>query len=107
MNDSIWTATAWWGKWFMPKVGKLTLEGQRLSFQVGEQLEFDVPLEELQELTWHWYSFSAAFETTVRGKPYFLSFLGPGNTLGSWWRGLQRGRQWRAEMTARLAHSRQ
>src|SRR5213080_1826954 len=103
MNDSTLCAYIWCGKWFLPKSGVLTLDGRRLSFKIGEEVEFDVSLDELENLTWHWYSFSAAFETAVHGKSYFLSFLGPGNTISTWWQGIERGRRWRAAMNARMA----
>jgi hypothetical protein len=102
MSELNLTDRAWSGKWLSPKRGILSLEGRRLAFVIGDELEFDVSLDELQNLTWHWYSFSAAFETVVHGKNYFLSFLGPGNTLSTWWQGIQCGRRWRAELTARM-----
>ena len=105
MSDPTLTTRVWCGKWFLPKSGILTLQGRRLALHIGETLEFDVTLDELEDLTWHWYSFSAAFEAVVHGKRFFLSFLGPGNTLSSWWQGIQRGRRWRAELTALFSNS--
>ncbi len=96
------TATAWCGKWFFPQRGTLSLEGDRIGYRIGDRPEFDVTLAELEGLTWHWYSFGAAFEATVHGKRYFLSFLGPGNTSSSWWQGMRTGWQWRARMRSRM-----
>lgn len=100
--DAPLTARAWCGKWFFPKAGVLALNGGRLTYSIAGQTQFDVSLAEVQNLTWHWYSFSSAFEATVHGKNYFISFLGPGNTVRTWLRGIRTGRQWREELTRRL-----
>jgi hypothetical protein len=90
------------GRWLSPNIGTLTLNGRRLVLRSGGRIEFDADLSELEDLTWHWSWLSAAFETMVRGKRYFFSFLGRGGILEAWWSGIHTGRRWRAEMTRRL-----
>ena len=99
--DGRLTADVWCGKWLFPKRGTLTLSGRRLVFEMRGQPVFDVTLDRIERLTWHWHSFSAAFEAEIGGRSWFLSFVRPGNALFNWWREFQRGRLWRSEIEAR------
>ena len=67
-------------------------------FETDGESSFDVALGSIQKIVWHWYSFSAAFEATIAGKNYFLSFIPRRAGFGEWYHGLRTGRRWRAAM---------
>jgi len=92
------TAVVECGKYFRADRGILTLGDDRLRFETDGESSFDVPLGSIQKIVWHWYSFSAAFEATIAGKNYFLSFIPRGAGFGDWYHGLRTGHRWRAAM---------
>ena len=95
------TATVWIGKWVRAEEGTLSLHDGKLKFANEKNVLFDCPLNQIEKITWHWYSFSGAFEFWTRGSGYFVSFLPRHATLGAWHAGLAEGRKWRAAMEGR------
>jgi hypothetical protein len=93
---------AWTGRGFNPKAGTLTLLGTRLRYVVADQVLFDAPLPELQ-LTWPWYGFGCQFWAHTPSEKYFVSLMPTGNTLATWWEGIQRGRRWKRAITAAMS----
>jgi hypothetical protein len=91
------------GKYLKAERGTLTLADGQLRFETGAGVVFDVPLSSIQTVVWHWYSFSAAFEATISGQHYFLSFVPRGVNLGVWYSGISTGRRWRAAMEGKPA----
>ena len=89
-----------WGKGFKAKSGTLSLAHGHLRFDTVDATAFNVSVGSIQ-IVWHWYSFSTAFETTIEGTNYFLSFMPRGAGLNSWHGGLTTGRQWRAALAGR------
>ena len=90
------------GKFFKAETGELSLSHGRLRFVVLGTAVFDTSFKAIEKIVWHWYSFSAAFEATIEGATYFISFV-PRNAqlAGSWSSGLRTGRQWRAAFEGR------
>jgi len=95
------TATVWLGKWVRAEQGTLLLVGGKLKFANEENVLFDCPLNQIEKITWHWYSFSGAFELWTGGSGYYVSFLPRHATLGAWHAGLAEGRKWRAALEGR------
>jgi hypothetical protein len=89
------------GKWVRADRGTLYLRKARLRFQTGERCVFDVTVSGIEKITWHWYSFGAAFEATIGGTSYFLSFMPRYAGLGDWNAALAAGRRWRAALEGR------
>lgn len=89
------------GKGFKASTGTLSLSNDQLRFETDEGAAFDLPLSSVPKLIWHWYSFSAAFETTIDGKNYFISFMPRGAGLATWYESLATGRKWRAALEGR------
>ncbi len=89
------------GKGRKASSGTLTLSNDQFRFETEEGVAFDLPLSSLPKLIWHWYSFSAAFETTIDGKNYFISFMPRSPGLGTWYGSLATGRMWRAALEGR------
>ena len=89
------------GKYLKADIGTLSLSAGRLSFETDGTRLFDVSLESIEKITWHWYSFSGAFEARIAGVNYFLSFVPRNSGLSSWHDGLTIGRQWRAALEGR------
>lgn len=89
------------GKGFKASSGTLALSNDHLRFETDEGAAFDLPLSSVPKLIWHWYSFSAAFETTIDGKNYFISFMPRGAGLTTWYESLATGRKWRAALEGR------
>ena len=89
------------GKYIKADIGTLSLSAGRLSFETDGTRVFDVSLESIEKITWHWYSFSGAFEVRIAGVNYFLSFMPRLSDLSSWRDGLTIGRQWRAALEGR------
>jgi hypothetical protein len=90
------TASVECGKFFKADRGTLTLTDGQLRFESGGRCLFDVPLASIQKMVWHWYSFGGAFEATIAGQRYFLSFVPRGADLDLWYKGVSTARQWRA-----------
>ena len=82
------TAPVECGKYFKADRGTLTLEGGQLKFEAGGLVRFDVALSSIQRIVWHWYSLSGAFEATIAGQSYFLSFVPRRASLSDWYTGL-------------------
>ena len=97
------TASVECGKGFKALRGELSLSGGQLRFQTQDACVFEVAVTSIEKIVWHWYSFGGAFEATIRGKSYFLSFVPRRAGLGSWYAGLTTGRQWRAALEGRPA----
>jgi len=91
------------GKGFKALRGTLSLSNGSLRFQTKDECVFDLPTASIEKIVWHWYSFSGAFEATIHGKSYFLSFVPRGASLGAWYAGLTTGRHWRAALEGRRA----
>ena len=90
------------GKFLKAEMGELSLSQGCLQFSVLGKTVFNTPLESIEKITWHWYSFSGAFEATINGARYFISFVPRQASLGgSWISGLRTGRQWRAAFEGR------
>jgi hypothetical protein len=89
------------GKYVKAVSGKLTLSHEKLRFETGNECVFDLPVNAIEKITWHWYSFSGAFEAVVGGKSYFLSFVPRNAGRRSWNSGMIVGRQFRAAMEGR------
>jgi len=96
--------TVWMGKGFSPRPGTLRLNGDRLSFETEGARAFDAQLTELA-ISWPWYGFGCQFKAHVGGREYFISFLHTQNTLGSWAKGIRRGRRWHRAMKGILNHT--
>ena len=94
------TAQVWCGKWFSATAGELSLKDGRLRFTANKDRVFDIPAA-TAKIVWHWYSASAAFETTVDGKSYFISFLPRGARGAERSDGMRTGRQWRAALSGK------
>ena len=92
------TAQVECGKGFKADVGSLTLSKNHLRFETASGVAFDIAVESIEKIVWHWYSFGAAFEATIGGKSYFLSFMPRGAGLGTWYESLGVGRCWRAAL---------
>jgi hypothetical protein len=67
-------------------------------------LVFDVPLSDVQNVRFPWYTFSGGVTLTIRGVRYRVGFDEPSNTkmageggdlLGEWGRARRRGRAWK------------
>ena len=102
LDDLELHATATCGKFFKAETGELSLSHGRLRFVVLGTAVFDTSFKAIEKITWHWYSFSGAFEATIEGTNYFLSFVPRNAQLGgSWSSGLRTGRQWRAAFEGR------
>ena len=99
------TAPVECGKYFQADRGTLTLADGQLRFETGGRRLFDVPLSSIQ-IVWHWYSFSGAFEATIGGQSYFLSFVPRGASLNVWYAGMSAGHRWRAAMEGKPASTR-
>jgi len=84
--------------------GTLRLEKGRLRLDLQGNVAFDAPAAELQ-LRWPWYGFGCQFFAHTPQKKYFVSFLHPGNTLSTWWEGIQTGRKWHRLIQAALRES--
>jgi len=97
------TAPVECGKYFKADRGTLTLASGKLRFDSDGRSVFDVPLSSIQKIVWHWYSFSAAFEATIAGQNYFLSFIPRAAGLNDWYNGLVTGRRWRAALEGKKA----
>src|SRR5208337_1185400 len=97
------TAPVECGKYFKADRGTLTLSSGNLRFDSDGRCVFEVPLVSIQKIVWHWYSFSAAFEATIAGQNYFLSFIPRAAGFNDWWTGLVTGRRWRAAMEGKPA----
>jgi hypothetical protein len=95
------TAPVECGKYFKADRGTLTLTSGNLRFESDGRCLFDVPLSSIQKVVWHWYSLSAAFEATIAGQNYFLSFVPRAASLNQWYSGLVTGRRWRAALEGR------
>jgi len=93
------TAPVECGKYFKADRGILTFASGRLRFDSDSRCLFDVPLTSIQKIVW--YSFSAAFEATIAGQNYFLSFIPRAAGLNDWYNGLVAGRRWRAALEGR------
>ena len=90
------------GKFLKAETGELSLSHGRLRFVALGKSVFDTSFKAIEKITWHWYSFSGAFEATIEGTNYFLSFVPRNAQLGgSWSSGLRTGRQWRAAFEGR------
>ncbi len=89
------------GKGFKADTGTLTLSGGQLRFSTAQGVAFDLPLAAIDKIVWHWYSFSAAFEATVAGKSYFLSFMPRGAGASTRFEALATARSWRAAIEGR------
>lgn len=81
--------------------GELLLSDGKICLRLDGKEEFHLPVSSLDRIVWHWYSFSAALETRVNGKSYFLSFIPRSPSLNQWYRGLMAGRYWRAVLEGR------
>ena len=94
MNESV----AWTGHGFRLNSGLLTLEHGRLRFEVLdeaiEQVLFDAPVGELK-IAWLWYRLGWQFWAHANGERYLMWPLHPGNVLGSWRAGIEKGRGWK------------
>jgi hypothetical protein len=97
------TASVECGKYFKADRGTLTLADGKLRFETGGRSVFEVPLSSIQKIIWHWYSLGGAFEATVAGQSYFISFIPRGSGLGVWYTGLSTARRWRAAFEDRPA----
>jgi hypothetical protein len=95
------TAPVECGKYFKAERGTLTLMSGNLRFDSDGRCLFDVPLSSIQKIVWHWYSLSAAFEATIAGQNYFLSFVPRAASLNEWYNGMVTGRRWRAALEGR------
>ena len=95
------TARVTCGKYFKADTGTLSLFGGRLSFEANGTRVFDASVASIEKITWHWFSFSGAFEAKIAGVSYFLSFVPRNSGLSSWHDGLTIGRQWRAALEGR------
>ena len=91
-------AQAWCGKWFSATAGELRLMGGHLRFTAEERTVFDAAVRSAK-IRWPWYSASAAFETQVDGKSYFVSFVPRHPTASQRYDGKREGRRWRAAVT--------
>lgn len=83
------------------EMGRLTLEDGRLSFTTDE-IVFDSPLSEVQEIRFPWLYFGAGCTLKINGVKYRLSFIQPGNTAGGEYAGIpdaqRTGRRWKAAL---------
>lgn len=91
------------GKYVKAEMGGLTLSDGCLRFQGRNGTFFETAVSRIEKITWHWYSFSGAFEALIGGKSYFLSFVPRQAGMRSWSAGLTTGRQWRAALEGRPA----
>ena len=89
------------GRDFKAENGTLTLSQGQLRFDTQNGVAFDLPVTAIGKIVWHWYSFSAAFEATIDGKSYFLSFMPRRPSLAAWFEGMATGRKWRAVLEGR------
>ena len=97
--------TVWTGRGISPKRGTLQLSDNRLCFELDGAVAFDAALTELG-IAWPWYGFGCQFWVHAAGRRYFISFLHPHNTLGSWAKGVRNGRRWYRAMKAILSAGR-
>lgn len=93
------TTQVWTGRGFSPQEGTLALADGRLRFELDGAVVFDQPVPQLA-ITWPWYGFGCQFWAHAEGRRYFISFLHTNNTIGSWCRGMQRGRTWNRAIKA-------
>jgi hypothetical protein len=92
------------GMGFNVEKGTLCLEQGRLRLELQGKVAFDAPVAKLR-LRWPWYGFGCQFIARVPEREYFVSFLHPGNTLSTWWTGIQHGRKWRRLILATISES--
>jgi hypothetical protein len=97
------TASVECGKFFKPDRGTLTLADGKLRFETGGRSLFDVPVSSIDKMIWHWYSLGGAFEATIGGQSYFVSFIPRGASLGVWYTGISTARRWRAALEGKAA----
>ena len=83
----------WVGRGFSPQQGVLRLVKGRLTLLLDGGVAFDSPVAGLQ-LKWPWYGGRAQFWAHAGEKKYYVSFLHTGNSMVSWWKGMQKGRFW-------------
>ncbi|MDD5544003.1 MAG: hypothetical protein PHX83_12590 [Acidobacteriia bacterium] len=132
MPTPILQAIVWQRRGLTNMPGVLVLADQTLSFSTEEGCLFQVPLGEVHDLRWPWYSMNAAFKATINGKKYYFSFARPNgaaaampatlttpamgavagtafNALqiadltGNVVSGIKRGKIWKAELAGRKA----
>lgn len=132
MSAQMLQAIVWQRRGLTNVPGVLVLTNQTLSFTTEEGCLFQVPLGEVHDLRWPWYSLNAAFKATINGTKYYLSFARPNgaaaavpatlttpvlgaaagtafNALqvadltGSVVSGIKRGKIWKAELARRQA----
>lgn len=96
MIEQVWT-----GRGRHPRPGTLTLTDSQLRFVLADAVAFDAPLASLN-LSWPWYGFGCQFWAHTGAEAFFISFVGTGNTLATWWLGVQTGREWNRAMRAAL-----
>ena len=89
---------AWMGRGFYPRKGTLSFAAGRLRFESDDAVVFDGSISEL-DLRWPWLGFGCQFWAHAHGEKYFVSALHPGNSLGTWWEGVRRGRMWRRALS--------
>lgn len=77
MSTPILQALVWQRRGLANVPGILVLANQSLSFTTEEGCLFQVPLGDVHDLRWPWYSMNAAFKATINGKKYYLSFARP------------------------------
>jgi hypothetical protein len=90
---------AWLGKWFRAEEGELSLIGGQLRFTTKRGCIVDTSIAAIGKLVWHSYSASAAFEATIAGKRYFLSFVPRSPTVAQLDDGMAVGRRWRVALS--------
>ena len=94
------TTTVWTGRGVSPREGTLTLNAGRLRFELDGKVAFDLPVNHLS-ISWPWYGFGCQFWARTGDRKDFISFLHTGNTLSSWWTGVQLGHRWKRAMSMR------
>lgn len=131
MSAEILQAVVWQRRGLGNVPGVLVFADQKLSFTTEEGCLFHVPLGDVMNLRWPWYSMNAAFKATINGKKYYLSFARPngaaaavpfsatsaalGETLGgavsavqivnltgSIFKAIKVGKQWKAAMARQM-----
>jgi len=98
MSEATRSATVWVGKWLQAQQCTLSLHLGKLRLDSNQACLFDCEIAKADKITWHWYSFSGAFEIQIGGAYYFVSFVPRHSGLGSWQTGLAEGHRWLALM---------
>ncbi|MBK9216838.1 MAG: hypothetical protein IPM59_14810 [Chloracidobacterium sp.] len=83
--------------------GHLELEGGRLSWTPlgDDDPGFDVPLAEVQDISYPWYYFSGGFKMRIGADKYRFSFVEPANDSADIFGGRRTGKEWKKALTGK------